>query len=375
VTAIKIESVEVESLLIPFSDSPARRFASSPTQRGNPGISVTTVYLHTEHGPTGFGYTVQIGSKAGNAIASYIRDELAPSIIGADALAPEAVWQRMWGSNKSRMRGGIGVHALSALDIACWDVTAKAAGLPLHSILGGFRRDVAVYGSGGTPNYLDSELIDECRYFADQGFTSYKFKVGEGSVYAGHSSDIDRIAMLRKEVGDDFTLYADANQRFRVHEAIEYSKVLADFGIAWFEEPVLVDSISDLAAVAAQSAVPVAAGENNYLRWEFREMFVQNAVSFIQPDPVLCGGVTEFRKIGHMADSFGVALCSHLNHELAITLVGAFASGHTCECYMMFPPDLFTQDFSAAGGRITVPDVPGHGLELTPDARQRYAVR
>lgn len=374
VTAMKITSVEIVPLLVPFADSPARQFASSPTQRDNPGILVTAVYVHTDSGPTGFGYTSQIGSKAAPAIAAYIREELAPTIVGANALAPEALWQRMWGPNKSRMRGGLGVQALSALDIACWDIVAKVAGLPLWSILGGFQRDVPVYGSGGTPNYLDAELLKECTYFANAGITSYKFKIGDSSVYEGHSSDADRIAMLRKEFGGDFTLYADANQRYTVSQAIEASKMLADFDIAWFEEPVLCDLLSDLATVAAASPVPVAAGENNYMRWEFREMCTKRAASFLQPDPVLCGEITEFRKIAHLADAFGLSLCTHLCHELGASLVGAFPSGHSCEYYMQFPTEMWTNDFIPLNGRVTAPDVPGHGLELSDAARSRYGL-
>lgn len=368
---LSIRSVEVVPLSVPVSESPARRFARP---RGDGGIGVTGVYVHTDGGPSGFGYTTQIGSKASAAIAAYVRDELAPLLIGAEALGPEALWQRLWGPNKSRMRAGLAVQALSALDIACWDITAKVAGLPLHTILGGFRREVPVYGSGGTPNYTDAELVEECLYFASQGLTSYKFKIGDNSSFEGRSSDVERIARLRKEVGDGFTLFADANQRYRVAEAIEVSKMLHDFGIAWFEEPVLADSVTDLAAVAARSSVPIAAGENQYLRWEFRELCEARAVSFLQPDPVLCGGVTEFRKVGHLADAFGLSLCSHLCHELAVSLVGAFSSGYLCEYYMEFPEELWSRHFPLKGGRLIVPDVPGHGLDLGPTARERYGV-
>lgn len=369
---LPIRSVEVVPLEVPRSESPARRFVKS---RGDGVIGVTAVYVHTDGGPSGFGYTTQIGSQAGGAIAAYIRDELAPRLLGAEALAPEALWQRLWRPSMSRMRAGLAVHALSALDIACWDILAKVAGLPLHSILGGFRREVPVYGSGGTPNYSDAELVEECLYFARQGLTSYKFKIGENSVYEGHSSDLDRIALLRKEVGDAFTLFADANQRYRVSQAIEASKMLHDFGVAWFEEPVLADSVADLAAVAARSEVPIAAGENHYLRFEFRELCEARAVAYLQPDPVLCGGVTEFRKVGHLADAFGLSLCSHLSHELSMSLVGAFSSGYACEYYMQFPGELWSRDFSLQNGHLIVPDVPGHGLDLGPTARQRYGLR
>ena len=372
-TELRIREVEVVPLRVPLSESPARRFAPRPDTGGV--LEVTAVYVHTEDGPSGFGYTSQIGSRAGGAIAAYLRDELAPSVVGANALAPEATWQRAWGPNKSRMRAGLAVQALSALDIACWDVMAKAARLPLTNLLGGFQPSIPVYGSGGTPNYTDAQLVEECCYFRDQGIGAYKFKIGYPPAGERHSSDADRIALLRKEVGDEMVLLADAHQNYSVAEAIAASRMLADFGVAWLEEPVLADSISDLVAVAAASAVPLAAGENNYLRWEFRELCARRAVAVVQPDPVLCGGVTEMRRIALLADAFGLQLCPHLCHELAASLTTAFPSGSMCEYYMQFPAEMWSRDFTPLKGRIAVPEVPGHGLELGPTARARYGAK
>lgn len=367
---LTITAVEVVPLRVPLSESPARRFAPRPDNGGV--LEVTAVYIHTEDGPTGFGYTSQIGSRAGAAIAAYLRDELAPSVIGANALAPEAIWQAAWSPNKSRMRAGLAVQALSALDIACWDLVAKAAGLPLANLLGGYHSSLPVYGSGGTPNYTDAQLVEECCYFRDQGIGTYKFKIGYSPASEKHSSDAKRIALLRKEVGDEMVLLADAHQNYSVAEAIAASRMLADFGVAWLEEPVLADSISDLVAVAANSAVPLAAGENNYLRWEFRDLCARGAVAILQPDPVLCGGVTEMRRIAMLADAFGLSLCPHLCHELAVSLATAFPSGEMCEYYMQFPPEMWSRDFTPVNGRISAPDAPGHGLELGPTARARY---
>src|SRR5579863_9857062 len=112
---LKVRDVEVVSLRIPQSESPSRQFAPRPDTGGM--IEVTAVYLHTEDGPTGFGYTSQIASRAGNATAAYLRDELIPTVIGGNALAPESIWRRAWFQNRPRMRAGLGVHALSAIDI------------------------------------------------------------------------------------------------------------------------------------------------------------------------------------------------------------------------------------------------------------------
>lgn len=330
-------------------------------------IDANSVSIETEDGLTGFGITAGLGGHASVAIKPYIDAELAPLIVGEDALRPEALWHRMWSPNKPRMRGGLGVWALSAVDIACWDVLGQAAGLPVHKLLGGYRDDIPVYGSGGWHSLSDDELVTECQRFAKQGITAYKYKIGS-------PRDEERTALLRDEMGDDFTLFADANQRFTVTEAIETSRMLADHGVAWIEEPVLADSSDDLAEVAAASPVPVAAGENVYFAWGFREICDRRAASYLQPDVGRCGGITEFAKIAHLADSHNLALSSHLWHELSISLVGASRSGFMVEYAELIPAEALTQPFDVVDGRIRVPEVPGHGVELTADAMSRYAV-
>jgi len=330
-------------------------------------VDATAVRLRTEGGLIGFGITAGLGGSASAAIKPYIDAELAPLAIGQEATSPEALWARLWSPNKPRMRAGLGVWALSAMDIACWDVVGKAAGLPVHRLLGGFRSDVPVYGSGGWLSLSDSELIAECQNFAGKGITAYKYKIGT-------SRDKERTALLRGEMGDEFTLFADANQRFTVAEALETARMLAEHGVAWFEEPVLADSTDDLAEVAASSPVPVAAGENVYFSWGFREICDRRAATYLQPDVGRCGGISEFAKIAHLADAYNLALSSHLWHELSISLVGAVRSGFMVEYAELIPDDALTHPFEVTDGQIRVPDTPGHGVELTSDALDRFAV-
>jgi len=296
----------------------------------------------------------------------YICNELAPLAVGQDALAPEALWQRLWGPNKARMRGGIGLYALSSVDIACWDIVAKAAGLPLNRLLGGFRQRVPVYGSGGWLTLSDKELVAECQAFAGSGITAYKFKIGG-------PRDRERMAHLRREMGEGFTLFADANQTYNVREAVEVSCLLAEHGVAWLEEPVLADTVDDLAEVARKSMVPIGAGENAYMRWGFREICERRAAAYLQPDVCRCGGITEFVKVAHLADAFNLALSSHLAHELSIGLVGASPRGFMAEYMELFPPGALTREFKVEGGAIRVPEAPGHGVEFTQEALRRYA--
>jgi L-alanine-DL-glutamate epimerase-like enolase superfamily enzyme len=307
-----------------------------------------------------------LGGAASSAIVPYIQKELAPLAVGQNALAPEALWQRLWGPNKARLRAGLGFWALSAVDIACWDILGKAAGLPIHRLLGGFRNEVPVYGSGGWHNLSDAELVAECQNYICQGFSAYKYKIGT-------ERDKERTALLRQEVGEDFTLFADANQKYNVREAVEVSSMLADYGVAWFEEPVLADSIDDLAEIAEKSMVPIGAGENHYARWGFREICERRAVSYLQPDVCRCGGITEFQKIAHLADAFNISLSSHLAHEISVSLIGASPRGFMVEYMDLIPSGALTREFTVSGGMLKVPDAPGHGFQFTPDAIKKYS--
>jgi L-alanine-DL-glutamate epimerase-like enolase superfamily enzyme len=361
VAASIIRAVEATALRFPLPTTIASALATYTH------VDATAVRLHDEDGRIGFGLTAALGGSAGVAIKPYIEAELAPLIVGQDALAPEALWNRLWSPNKPRLRGGLGAWALSAVDIACWDLLGKASGMPLHRLLGGFRREVPVYGSGGWHSLDDAALVAECQKFAGDGITAYKYKIGT-------SRDQERTALLRREMGDEFTLLADANQRFTVAEAVETAHMLADHGVAWIEEPVIADSTDDLAEVAAASPVPVAAGENVYFRWGFREICDRGAASYLQPDVGRCGGITEFIKVAHLADAYNLALSSHLWHELSISLVGAASSGVMVEYAELIPADALTRRFEVRDGSIEVPDVPGHGVELTSEALARFAV-
>lgn len=357
--ALAIRAIDVHEIPIPL-----RRPISSSLGTYT-DMNCVVVYLHTEGGLRGCGFTMGLGGAWSSAVAAYLRNELSPLALGQDSLRPEALWERLWGPNKARMRAGLGVWALSAIDIACWDVVAKAAALPLHTLLGGYRHEVPVYGSGGWHDLTDTELVSECQTFANQGITAYKYKIGS-------DRDLERTALLREEMGDDFTLLADANQRYNVREAVEASRMLADHGVAWMEEPVYADTVGDLATVAASSAVPVAAGENTYLRWGFRELCERAAADFLQPDVARCGGITEFRKVSALADAFNVSLSSHLCHELSVSLVGASPQAWMVEYSELLPSDLFTDRFMVTDGTLQVPDVPGHGVEFAANAIDRY---
>jgi D-arabinonate dehydratase len=329
-------------------------------------IDGMAVLVEDAAGTLGTGFTMSLGGNAARTLATYVTDELAPALVGTSPDHPETAWHAMWAPNKPRMRAGLGVWALSAVDIAVWDLHARQLGLPLHEVLGGSASRIPVYGSGGWHTLDDDELVAEAESFAALGIAAYKFKLGT-------VRDPERIGALRAALGDAFVLYADANQSLAVDEAIEVSRMLADFGVGWLEEPVVADSVDMLVAVAAGSAVPVAAGENVSLRWQFAEILERHAVAFIQPDVVRCGGVTEFRRVAAMAAEHEIALSTHLWHQLHVSLIGTSPAMHLAEYAPLLPSGIFTQEFPVVDGHLGLPDGPGHGVAFAPGMLERYA--
>lgn len=330
------------------------------------GLDYLVVELITSGGIIGYGYTMSLDRRGTKAVLSYVSNELLPIIRGQNVSSPEKLWFQLWSPNKVRMRGGVGVHALSAVDMAVWDANAKLKNLSLNSILGGTKQKVEVYGSGGWLSMQDSELIDEAHSYADYGIQAYKFKIGG-------KRDKERTSLLRNEMGDNFALYTDANQNFSVENAIETSNWLADFNVAWLEEPVLADCSWDLECVASKSKVPIAAGENVYFAWGFYDLCTRKAASYLQPDAGRCGGITEWIKIAELANQYNLRLTSHLLHEVSISLIAAYSCGYLVEFMNLLPENPFTHDFSVKNGEILLPDAPGHGVEFTSEARKRHA--
>ena len=263
------------------------------------------------------------------------------------------------------MRGGVGVHALSAIDTAVWDAYAISKNISLSSMLGKKIDEIPVYGSGGWLSLSDKELIKEGENYRKLGISAYKIKIGG-------ERDKERLSLLKEEMGDHFDIYVDANQSFSVTEAIETAKWLRDFEVKWFEEPVLSDCPWELEAVASNSKVPIAAGENVYFRWGFEDLCQRKAALYLQPDIGRCGGVTEWIRIAELADNYELQLTSHLLHEISVSLISPFDCGFAVEYMNFFKDNPYTEDFSVKNGKIKIPSAPGHGVQFSEKAKQKY---
>ena len=280
----------------------------------------------------------------------------------------ERLWERMYRADRGIKRQGVAAYALSALDIALWDIVGKAARLPLYKLWGAVTDRVPAYGSGGWPNYSPEDLIAEAQAYAARGCRYYKMKIHHPDPRVNRS----RVETVKKAVGDDVRMMVDVNQKLDVMGNIRQARLLADLDLVWYEEPVLADDLAACAEVAARIEIPVATGENNYTRFEFRDLIERRAARYLMPDICRANGFSETLKIGRLAAAHQVAVSPHVVHELSLQVAGALSNGFLVEWIDWVPDDLFEQMPVMEGGDFLIPDRPGHGMTLAPGAEKKY---
>jgi len=274
----------------------------------------------------------------------------------------------MYRGDRGIKRQGVAAYALSALDIALWDIVGKAARLPLYKLWGAVTDRVPAYGSGGWPNYSPEDLIAEAQAYAARGCRYYKMKIHHPDPRVNRS----RVETVKKAVGDDVRIMVDVNQKLDVMGNIRQARLLADLDLVWYEEPVLADDLAACAEVAARIEIPVATGENNYTRFEFRDLIERRAARYLMPDICRANGFSETLKIGRLAAAHQVAVSPHVVHELSLQVAGALSNGFLVEWIDWVPDDLFEQMPVMEGGDFLIPDRPGHGMTLAPGAEKKY---
>ncbi len=327
--------------------------------------------VHTDDGPTGLGYSLVFGGGGSEAIHVYLETRLVPMLIGEDPLFVERLWQKMFHGDRGIKRQGVAAYALSALDIALWDLTGKAAGLPLFKLWGAVTDRVPTYGSGGWPQYAIEDVVAEAQRYVAMGCRYYKMKVH----HPDPRENRRRVEAVRKAVGDGVRLMVDVNQRLDVLGNVRLAQALEEFDLVWYEEPVLAADLAACAEVAQAIRIPVATGENNYTRWEFRELIERRAARYVMPDVCRANGFSETLRIGHLAAAHSVKISPHVVHELSLQVAGVLDNAFLVEFIDWTPPDLFTGMPVCEDGCFRVPDRPGHGIELAPDAERKYRMK
>jgi L-alanine-DL-glutamate epimerase-like enolase superfamily enzyme len=316
---------------------------------------------------TGFTYALTGGADGVHALlAGTIRD----LVVGCDLDHWPQRWQRVW-DDTHRLGRGIALPALSAIDIAVWDLRARRANTPLFRFLGVHRDTVEVYGSGRATHAMTlDQLIDGTKSYVNEGIGAVKLRIGARRP----EEDIARVRGVREAVGDDVRLMIDCNERLDLPTALWSGKRLADLGVFWMEEPLRSDDIAGHATLAATTGLPVAVGEHLHGRFEFATYLREGAASVLQPDVPLAGGITEWLRISAIAEIFGATLSPHFLPELHVHLAAAVPN---CPYIEHFPliDDVLHETLQIKDGYAAPPERPGHGMLWNDDALDDLKVR
>jgi L-alanine-DL-glutamate epimerase-like enolase superfamily enzyme len=337
------------------------------------GRSVCFAHVITDSGLEGLG----LGGGA-HAAREVIERTLKPILVGQNPFYIEKLWDDMFWAVRGVGRKGLAFSAISAVDIALWDLKAKYFETPLYRLLGPYTDSVPVYGSGGWTDFNLDELLAEQTGYVNRGMKAVKMKVGK-DFGRSEKEDIERLAAVREAVGEEIELFIDANNGYYAKQAIRMARAFEPYRPGWFEEPVLADDIEGLAAVARAIDIPVATGEHEYTKFGFRELIARGGADIVQPDVGRVGGVTEWLKVAHLAHAFNLPVAPHAYQLVHLHLACATPNLKIVEylgvseevdkiVYKEFPePD-------KDGMWSPYPDKPGLGLELDPVAVKNYAV-
>lgn len=347
ITAIDTGLYRIE-LPVPLSDS---------THGTMTHFELVTVRLRDSDGVEGVGYTYTTGA-GGAAVHALIDQGLRPVLLGADPDAIEALWQRMWWRLHYGGRGGSVSLAVSACDIALWDMKARRHNTPLWRLLGGFDPAVPCYAGGIDLDFTLEALLSQTDDNLAKGFRAIKMKVGRARL----SEDVQRVRAMRRHLGDDFPLMADANMRWTVDEAIRAARALQDQNLVWLEEPTIPDDVAGHARIMRDGGVPIATGENLHTLHEFTQMIAAGGVSFPEPDVTNCGGITVFIKVAHLAEAHNLPLTSHGAHDLTVHLLAAAPNRSYLEVHGFGLDRYITAPIAIDDGKALAPDTPGHGV-------------
>lgn len=342
------------------------------------------VRIETDDGLVGWGEGKNAAGSSGQygTLVYLLNNEFGPMIIGRDPADITYIWEDLYngvraGAASERghalpelARRGLTVAAISAIDLALWDILGKADGKPVWQLLGGRKSDrLPAYASGGwaTEDNIGAQLL---QYIEHGGFGAVKMRVG--AMDGSPVQSANRVRAARAAIGPNVELMVDAHGTYTVGEAKRFAHLVEDCDLAWFEEPITADDKVGLAELRAFASMPIAAGESESTRFAFRDLAIAKAVDIFQPDPAFCGGITEAMRIGTLASAFNLRLAPHLWAGAPCFFAGlhicaASPSSFTIEFSLGANPmihDLIHDDVQVKDGMIAIPESPGLGFTM-----------
>ena len=379
-TNMKISTVSAEALRIPVSE-PTRMSTRLLNQRD---YLVVTIEADGS-AERGIGY-VYAGTSGGSLLKAATSTLLAPIVVGQDSSAILDLWERMYQETLLLGRRGLLLRAMSAIDIALWDLAAKHLGVPLTVLLGGSVRNVPAYASGGyyrpKAGAWEKVVAEEIRQNQAHGFRDHKIKVGGLSI----KEDAARVKAAAEAVGPDGRLALDANNAYKnVSEAIlairAFEKAAGDLGLWWVEEPLSPDDIEGHSQIARVVETPIATGELLQTRWEFRQLIERQAADIIQPDAGVLGGISEWTRVVRLAETFAVPIAPHWHANLHAHLAAASQNCLAVEHFLL-EKDVYNFEqlvtpstrLQYKDGLVAVPNRSGIGIEFDQDRLKEYRI-
>ena len=314
----------------------------------------------------------------GKQICDLIDNNLKKSIVGEDLFSIDMLWNKMFIKTVMVRDKTTFIQAISLIDMALWDAVGKATRQPLYKILGGHKNKIPIlsfagyYQAGKTLNDIGKEIMT-CR---DREMAGVKFKLGRLKI----EKDVERVKAARDAAGDDFIIAVDANKAWTSKQAIKFAKLAERYNLAWLEEPVhWYDFIKEMKIVRDAIDIPLTAGQSDRTRFDSRNLMESGAIDICNVDSSICGGITEWMKIAHLAELYHISMAHHEEWQISMHLFGAIPNGTYIECFSDPFRDPLFENFvlnkKIKGGYIEIPNKPGLGLELNEEIIERYKVK
>jgi L-alanine-DL-glutamate epimerase-like enolase superfamily enzyme len=365
---IKITGLETDVLRFP----PGKIYYDAIHEFGTEGGAVV-LRLQTDAGITGWAYT-SFGTIAGGArvLQSILQDEVKPVLLGRDPAYPKRIRSDLWKALEYSGVQGVAQFAMSAADIAIWDILGKAAGLPVYKMLGAYADRVPVYSMCGWyyPNDNDlSQFKQSIEAAFEEGFNAAKIKVGRFDI-----EDDEKRIKLALQMAGKRRIMVDANQKFDVAEAVTRGKLYQQLGCFWLEEPIVPHDHRGYAQLAEELDIRIATGENEYTKYSFLDLISRKGVDVVQPDGRRAGGVSEWMEIAAIADGFGLPVASHGGGPADMHMLLAMPNAIYMESGSLKGRSSTIEALHMENGAVLAPQMPGMGSELRPEYIQRFKV-
>lgn len=344
------------------------------------------VEVETDSGLLGHGLT---NLADGEVVAQVVNGVLAPTAIGLSALATEKVWGALWWAATSSAQTGYASNAMSAVDVALWDIKGQALGLPVWQLLGGAHDRVPVYATIGMPSLEPAQIAGMARKLKELGFKAIKLQVGrpgfdqrnrDKSLDAIIDEDIARIAAVREAVGEGTGIAIDGAARFDIPHAVTLAERAAPYKIDWYEEPLLHNDVRAMAELRRRITIPLSVGQNEGQLYRFRDMLLAQATDMIQPNVAIIGGFTQGVKAAALANAFttpiasGGGSCPYHNAHLQAGVINGGKLEYQTSATSAYEP-LFDGLPKIEKGELTLSDKPGLGFRPRPEAVAEFAVK